>query len=307
MIVYTHPAMLAHMPPDGHPEHAGRLSAVLAGLAPLGLETREAPLASREAIERFHTPAHVEALEAAFPAEDCVALDPDTFLSPGSREAAYRAAGAVVAATDAVMAGESEHAFCAVRPPGHHAEPGRAMGFCLFNSIAISAAHALHAHGLARVAVVDFDVHHGNGTQAAAEREPRLFFASTHQAPLYPGTGLSHERGRHGNILNAPLPAGADGAAWRATMEGQVLPALAAFAPEFLFVSAGFDAHRDDPLAGLLLSEADYFWAGQALARAARGSGKGRIVSALEGGYDLAALSRAAPAFVEGLARGRAG
>jgi acetoin utilization deacetylase AcuC-like enzyme len=232
-----------------------------------------------------------------------IALDSgDTFLTDDSREAVWRAAGAGVAAVDAIMAGEAHTAFCAVRPPGHHAEPATAMGFCIFNNIAIAALHALEAHGLSRVAVVDFDVHHGNGTQAAAEKEPRLFFASTHQSPLYPGTGAARERGRFGNILNAPLPAGADGAAFRAAFEGEVLPALAAFAPEFLFISAGFDAHRRDPLANMALEESDYAWATARLRAQAEISARGRIVSMLEGGYDLEALGASARAHVDALA-----
>lgn len=306
MLLFTHPSMLLHHPPRGHAEHAGRLAAVLEALEGLDLDRREAPFAERGSIERVHAPAYVAALETRFPKEGerAVALDPDTFVSEGSREAAYRAAGAAVAAVDAVMAGEDDMAFCAVRPPGHHAEPDHAMGFCLFNNIAIGALHALEAHGLSRVAVVDFDVHHGNGTQAAAEREPRLFFASTHQSPLYPGTGRPQERGPANNIVNAPLPPGTDGPSWRKVMDQVVLPELVAFEPEMLFVSAGFDAHYADPLAACALSEDDFAWAAGRLRAIALQSCKGRIVSTLEGGYDLPALARSAAAYVGALQRG---
>jgi acetoin utilization deacetylase AcuC-like enzyme len=224
-------------------------------------------------------------------------LDGDTSLSPGSGEAALRAAGAVAAAVDAVAAGESANAFCAVRPPGHHAEPATAMGFCLFNNVAVGAHQARSAHGLRRIAVMDFDVHHGNGTQAMFERDPELFYASTHQMPLYPGTGSVGETGC-GNICNAPLPPNAGSAEFRAAMSRRVLPALVAFAPDMLLISAGFDAHRADPLANLRLEEADYAWAtDELLDLAARHCG-GRVVSTLEGGYDLDALAASAAAHV---------
>ena len=297
--------MLDHAAPPGHPEHAGRLKAVLDALADMSLDRREAPMADVAAIERVHPARYIEALEPAFAeARDArVRLDPDTYASAGSREAAYRAAGACVAAVDAVLAGEDDLAFCAVRPPGHHAEPMTPMGFCIFNNIAIAALHALEAHGLDRVAAVDFDVHHGNGTQTVAEKEPRLFFASTHQWPLYPGTGASGETGAAGNVVNAPLPAGADGAAWRAAMESRVLPALDAFAPQMILVSAGFDAHRADPLAQMELDETDFAWAGRRLREAALRHCQGKLVSTLEGGYDLAALAESAVAYLGALQR----
>ena len=297
--------MLDHGVPPGHPERPQRLEAVLAALADLPLDRREAPWAPRQAIERVHPSAYVSAIEAIFPKRDegMVALDTgDTFLSDGSREAAWRAAGAVVAAVNAVMAGEDTAAFCAVRPPGHHAEPAQAMGFCVFNSIAIGALHALDAHGLSRVCVVDFDVHHGNGTQSVAEKEARLLFASTHQSPLYPGTGRAAETGIAGNVVNAPLPAGAGSVQWRRAMEAEILPAVEAFAPELVLVSAGFDAHRADPLAEMALEDADFAWAGARLREAAGRSAKGRIVASLEGGYDLKALASASRAFVGALA-----
>ena len=306
MLLFTHPSMLEHGVPPGHPERPQRLEAVLAALEAFPLERREAPWASRTAIERVHASAYVTALEAAFPkaGEGMVALDTgDTFLSDGSREAAWRAAGAVVAAVDAVIGGEDTTAFCAVRPPGHHAEPAQAMGFCVFNAIAVGALHALDAHGLKRVCVIDFDVHHGNGTQAVAQKEARLLFASTHQSPLYPGTGRASETGIDGNVVNAPLPAGAGSVLWRRAMETAVLPAVEAFAPELVLVSAGFDAHRADPLAEMALEDADYAWAGVRLREAADRSAKGRIVASLEGGYDLAALASASAAFVSALVR----
>lgn len=304
MLLFTHPSMLDHGVPPGHPERPERLEAVLAGLADLRLETREAPWASRSAIERVHPSAYVSAIEAVFPkrGEGLIALDTgDTFLSDGSREAAWRAAGAVTAAVDAVMGGEDSTAFCAVRPPGHHAEPAQAMGFCVFNSIAVGALHALEAHGAARVCVIDFDVHHGNGTQATAMREPRLLFASTHQSPLYPGTGRAEDRGPADNVVNAPLPPGAGSAAWRRSMETRVAPAIDAFRPELVLVSAGFDAHRADPLAEMALEDDDYAWAGAVLKEAAGAHARGRIVASLEGGYDLRALASASRAFVTAL------
>jgi acetoin utilization deacetylase AcuC-like enzyme len=299
--------MLAHEPPAGHAEHAGRLKAVLDGLADMALDRREAPFAARETLERVHPRAYVEALEPAFAeaGEGYVRLDPDTFISAGSREAAYRAAGACVAAVDAVMRGEDDMAFCAVRPPGHHAEPVAAMGFCIFNNVAIAAMHALDAHALDRVAVVDFDVHHGNGTQTIAEREPRLMFASTHQSPLYPGTGAQSETGIAGNVVNAPLAPGAGSRQWRQAMQSRVLPALDAFAPQLLFVSAGFDAHKADPLAQMELETEDFAWVGRELRALALQHCKGKLVSTLEGGYDLGALAGSAAAFLAALQRDR--
>jgi acetoin utilization deacetylase AcuC-like enzyme len=305
MLLFTHPSMLRHEPPPGHAEHAGRLQAVLDALEDMPLDRREAPCADVEAIARVHPARYIEALEPAFAeARDAyVRLDPDTYLSEHSREAIYRAAGAVTAAVDAVMRGEHTMAFCAVRPPGHHAEPMSPMGFCVFNNVAIGAMHALETHGLSRVAVVDFDVHHGNGTQTVAEKEPRLFFASTHQAPLYPGTGDAAETGLDHNVVNAPLPAGAASAQWRQAMQTQVLPALDAFAPELILVSAGFDAHKADPLAQMELDDADFAWAGQQLQEIALRRCQGKLVSTLEGGYDLGALARSAKAYVGALQR----
>jgi acetoin utilization deacetylase AcuC-like enzyme len=303
MLFYTHPAMLAHLVPAGHPERPARLEAVLKALEDQVLDRREAPMASREMLARVHGADYLEALDRAFPGpgEGLVPLDPDTSASPGSREAALRAAGAVVAAVDAVLDGEGEAAFCAVRPPGHHAEPGYPMGFCLYNNVAVGALHALQGRGLHRVAVVDFDVHHGNGTQTVAETTPALMFASSHQYPFYPGTGATDARGPADNVVNAPLAAGSDGLAWRRAMERVILPALDTFAPELILVSAGFDAHKADPLANLALDESDYAWGGQALRELARAHCGGRIVSTLEGGYDLAALGRSSAAYVAAL------
>lgn len=304
MLLFTHPSMLDHGVPPGHPERPQRLEAVLKALERVPLTRREAPFATREAVERVHPSAFVSAIEGVFPkaGDGMIALDSgDTFLSDGSREAAWRAAGAATAAVDAVMAGEDTQAFCAVRPPGHHAEPAQAMGFCIFNNIAVGALHALDAHGLSRVAVVDFDVHHGNGTQSVAEKEKRLFFASTHQAPLYPGTGRAGDTGIAGNVVNAPLPPGADSVLWRKAMETRVLPALESFRPELVFISAGFDAHRADPLADMALEDEDYAWAATALKEVSALSAKGRIVASLEGGYDLRALGSATAAFVAAL------
>ena len=297
--------MLAHEPPSGHAEHSGRLQAVLDALEDAAFDRREAPYAEAAAIARVHPQRYIKALEPAFAeaAHAQVRLDPDTFLSAGSREAIYRAAGACVAAVDAVLSGEDDMAFCAVRPPGHHAEPISPMGFCIFNNVAIGALHALEAHGLSKVAIVDFDVHHGNGSQTVAESEPRLMFASTHQAPLYPGTGAVSETGVAGNVVNAPLPAGAGSREWRAAMEARVLPALDAFAPELILVSAGFDAHKADPLAQLELETEDFAWAGQRLKELALRHCKGKLVSTLEGGYDLDALARSAAAYLAALQR----
>ncbi len=306
MLLITHPSMLRHAPPAGHAEHPGRLKAVLDALEGMPLDRRQAPEASLEQLTRVHPRAYLDALEPAFAdaAHALVRLDPDTYLSAASREASYRAAGAVAAAVDAVLGGEDDMAFCAVRPPGHHAEPIAPMGFCIFNNVAVGALHALDAHGLKKVAVIDFDVHHGNGTQSVAEKEPRLFFASTHQAPLYPGTGEAGETGLDHNVVNAPLPAGAGSAAWRQAMETRVLPALDAFAPELILVSAGFDAHKADPLAQMELETEDFAWAAQRLREASLRHCQGKLVSTLEGGYDLAALAGSAAAFLAALERG---
>ena len=297
-LLFTHPACLEHDPGSHHPESADRLRAVLAALSGsefAGLGRREAPQAALDDVLRVHSRRHVERILGAVPKSGHVAIDADTVLSPASGTAALHAVGAVVAAVDAVVAKEADNAFCAVRPPGHHAEPDRAMGFCLFNNAAIGALRAREVHGLDRVAVVDFDVHHGNGTQAAFEADDNLFYASTHQHPFYPGTGAASETGV-GNIVNAPLRAMSGSGPFRLAMSGRILPALDAFGPDLVVISAGFDAHRSDPLAQLMLEEADYAWATEKLLEIAYRHAEGRLVSTLEGGYDLAALGASAAA-----------
>jgi acetoin utilization deacetylase AcuC-like enzyme len=301
--LYTHPACLQHDPGPAHPESPARLRAVLAALDRdrfATLDRIEAPRASREALTRVHTPAYVERILASAPATGTLRLDEDTLMSPASAEAALRAAGALVAAVDAVMNDPASRAFCAVRPPGHHATADQAMGFCLFNNVAVGAAHALAAHGLARVAIADFDVHHGNGTQDIFTAEPRVLFLSSHQSPLYPGSGSADETGA-GNLVNAPLPAGTGSQAFRQAWAEQLLPQLDAFAPQLLLISAGFDAHRADPLAQLQLEADDYAWLTARLVDVARTHARGRVVSTLEGGYDLDALAASAAAHVSAL------
>jgi acetoin utilization deacetylase AcuC-like enzyme len=300
-LFFTHKACIGHDMGPMHPERPARLQALNAAFEAerfSGLDRRESPLATVDQISRMHPRDHVERVLAAVPESGLVRLDGDTSMSPGSGEAALRAAGAVCAAVDAVVTGVAANAFCAGRPPGHHAEAEIPMGFCLFNNVAIAAAHARASHGLKRVAVMDFDVHHGNGTQAMFWNEPDLMFASTHQMPLYPGTGAREERGAHGTIINAPLPGGAGGEEFRAEMTEIILPALDDFAPELLIISAGFDAHADDPLAGLRFVEDDYAWVTRELISIANRHAGSRIVSSLEGGYDLDALAASAAAHV---------
>ena len=302
-LLYSHPACLEHDPGAYHPESPDRLRAVLESLSAdefAPLLRREAPLAGRDDIARVHPRDVIDQILAAVPQSGHVGIDADTILSPGSGEAALRAAGAVCAAVDAVMTGEAGNAFCAVRPPGHHAEPRRPMGFCLFNNIAIGALRAQRVHGCRRVAVIDFDVHHGNGTQAMFEADADLFYASTHQSPLYPGTGAGDETGV-GNIVNVPLAPGSGTRQFQRAFTERILPALEAFRPDFLFISAGFDAHRRDPLAQLDLVEADYGWVTRELAHCAARHCAGRLVSSLEGGYDLAALGASAAVHVRAL------
>lgn len=306
-LLYTHPACLEHDPGGMHPECPARLEAILAALDGddfAGLQRREAPPVERDQIARVHPRDYVDAILGAIPDSGHAGLDMDTIVSPGSGEAALRAAGAVCAAVDAVMAGEADNAFCAVRPPGHHAEPRRAMGFCLFNNVAVGAAQARAAHGLGRVAVVDFDVHHGNGTQAMFWDDADLFYASIHQMPLYPGTGAAGERGTADNVLNLPLSPMSGSDEFRRAMSERLLPALSAFGPDFVLVSAGFDAHEADPLASLRYHEDDFGWATAELLRVARATCDGRLVSTLEGGYDLRALGASASAHVQALMAG---
>ena len=304
VLLFSHRACLQHDPGPQHPECPDRLRAVLRALEAeefAHLIRDEAPQATVEQLTRVHPAQYVQAILGIRPEPDeSVALDADTVMSWGSAEAALRAAGAGVAGVDAVCRGEVRRVFCAVRPPGHHAEPGRAMGFCIFANAAIAARHAQAAHGLTRVAVVDFDVHHGNGTQACFEHDPTLFFASSHQSPCYPGTGAPEEVGV-GNVHNAILPPGADGAAFRAAWRDLLLPALEAFGPELVVISAGFDAHARDPLAQLRVREADFAWLTAEICAIADRACGGRVVSLLEGGYDLDALASSAAAHVRAL------
>ncbi|SHJ65484.1 Acetoin utilization deacetylase AcuC [Roseomonas rosea] len=306
MLLLTHPACLRHDNGPHHPECPDRLRAVIQALEAQefsGLVRAEAPEASREALLRVHTAAHVDRILSIRPAPgQRVHLDPDTAMNEYSAEAALRAAGAGVEAVDCVVRGEFPRAFCAIRPPGHHAEPEAPMGFCLFSNVAVAARHAQAAHGVQRVAVLDFDVHHGNGTQAAFWNEPTLMLASSHQAALYPGTGDASETGA-GNILNVPLAAGTEGPAFRRAWERSILPEVARFAPGLIIISAGFDAHRADPLAGLRLVEDDFAWVTEAICEVANASCGGRVVSMLEGGYDLGALARSAAAHLRALIR----
>lgn len=297
----THPACLEHVTPPGHPEQAARLRAVLAALDRPGfaaLDRRAAPEARAGDLLRAHPQRHLDRIAGNVPLVGFNPLDGDTFMSPGSYAAALRAAGGAVAAVDAVLAGEVANAFVAVRPPGHHAEADRPMGFCLFANVAIAAKRALEVHGLSRVAVVDFDVHHGNGTQDILWDEPRVLFVSSHQWPLYPGTGRAEERGAHGNVLNIPLRAGGGGRALREAYDTLVWPELEEFEPELVLISAGFDAHRDDPLGGLGWQTADFVWLTERLCDIAEAHSGGRVVSCLEGGYDLDALADCVAAHV---------
>jgi acetoin utilization deacetylase AcuC-like enzyme len=301
--LFSHPACLEHDTGPHHPERAARLQAIMTALdAPqfAALERHEAPLASIADIERVHPREHVVKVLAAVPKSGYASIDGDTIVSPGSGEAALRAAGAVIGAVDAVYGGSATNAFCAVRPPGHHAEPAEAMGFCLFNNVAIGARYARENYGARRVAIIDFDVHHGNGSQAVIENDANIFYASTHQSPLYPGTGHARETGL-GNLVNAPLRPGSGGAEFRHAFSEIIFPALGHFAPDLLFISAGFDAHRDDPLANLQLDEGDYAWVTTQLVGFAQRYCHSRLVSSLEGGYDLDALARSVAVHVTAL------
>jgi acetoin utilization deacetylase AcuC-like enzyme len=289
-LVLTHTDFAGHVTPPGHPEQVARLASVARAIATVGLTPVDAPLGDVAEVRRCHPQAYIDKVTRAVPARGWAALDGDTHLSPGSLTAALRAVGGMVAAVDAVMAGAATNAFVAGRPPGHHAETATAMGFCLFGTVAIGAKRLLDHHGLTRVAIVDFDVHHGNGTQDLLWDESRVLFISSHQMPLYPGSGAAQERGAHGQMINIPLRAGSGGAAMRAANEAQVFPALEAYRPEFILISAGFDAHEDDPLAGLNWQDEDYAWLTRRLLDIADAHCGGRVVSTLEGGYDLEAL-----------------
>jgi acetoin utilization deacetylase AcuC-like enzyme len=301
--LYSHADMFDHRPGAGHPERPERLGAVIAALtdaSDLDLDEREAPLIELGDLRLVHDGDYVKAIFGASPEGGRVMLDPDTLMSAGSLNASRRAAGAVAAAVRAVAAGEIERAFCAVRPPGHHAEPRKPMGFCIFSNVAI-AARVAQAAGLGRVAVVDFDVHHGNGTQAAFEAEPGLFFASLQQWPLWPGSGHPAQAAAD-NVANAVVEPGAAPAAWRRAFEG-LMARVDDFAPDLILVSAGFDAHANDPIGEQRLEAEDFGWATGAIASVARARASGRVVSSLEGGYDLQALGRSALAHVRALSQ----
>src|SRR5689334_10178283 len=306
-LLITHPACLNHLTPPGHPERPDRLRAierVFESEKFQDLVRAEAPTAEFDTIALCHPMDYVIALRDASPTSGLVQIDADTSMSPGSFEAALRAAGGGVYAVDEVMAGRVSNAFVATRPPGHHTETARPMGFCLFNNAAIAARYAQKRHGIDRAAVVDFDVHHGNGSQDIFWSDKTVMYCSTHQMPLYPGTGAIGERGEYNTIVNAPLSAGDGGDAFREAFETVILPRLREFKPDFLIISAGFDAHTRDPLANLNLIESDYSWVTKKLLEIGDSSAKGRVVSLLEGGYDLQGLSRSVAAHVIALMRG---
>ena len=297
-----HPASLEHRTPAGHPERPDRIRAIERKLESeryAGLVREQAPMADDAALTLAHPEGYVLALRDAAPREGLVAIDSDTVMSPGTMEAVLRGVGAAVQAVNEVMTGKVDNAFSAMRPPGHHAERTHAMGFCFFNNAAIAARHAQKAHGAERVAIVDWDVHHGNGTQDIFWSDPSVLYCSTHQMPLYPGTGARSERGDHDTIVNAPLAPGDDGEVFRDALESRVLPRIEAFRPDLIVISAGFDAHWRDPLANLNLKEADFAWATGKLLNVAGRSCGGRVVSLLEGGYDLEGLAGSVAAHLD--------
>lgn len=303
-VLFSHAACLDHDTSPGHPESSDRLRAILVALDEAefaGLRREAAPLADESLLLLAHSQSHIDRVKSGVPAEGYAAIDPDTIVSPGSWNAALRAVGGVAAAIDLVMTGQARNGFCAVRPPGHHATRDESMGFCLFNNVAIGARHAVTRHHVQRVAIIDFDVHHGNGTQDIVDGDASLFFASTHQHGAYPGTGANRERGRLGNILNLPLPAGSGGEQFRPVFADQLLPRLRSFAPELILISAGFDAHDSDPLALMRLNEDDFSWATQQICSLAEQCCEARVVSSLEGGYDLPALARSVAAHLRAL------
>ncbi len=306
-LLITHPACLDHLNPSGHPERPDRLRAIERALEDerfQHLAREEAPCAELEMIALCHPMDYITAIREASPQAGLVQLDADTSMSPGSYEAALRAAGGAVFAVDEVMTRRAKNAFVATRPPGHHTETARPMGFCLFNNAAIAARHAQKRHGAERAAVVDFDVHHGNGSQDIFWSDATVMYGSTHQMPLYPGTGALGERGEHNTIVNAPLRPGDGGDAFRQAFESVILPRLRDFAPDFLVISAGFDAHMRDPLANLNLLETDFEWATRKLLEVAEKTAGGRVISVLEGGYDLVGLANSVAAHVSALMRG---
>lgn len=295
----THPACLEHVTPPGHPEQVARLEHILTALDGKTLERVKALLVAEDDLLLVHPRDYIAAIRDAAPSHGWVQVDGDTFMSPGTLEAAHRAAGGVVRAVDMVLNGEIANAFVACRPPGHHAETSTAMGFCFFGNVAIGAKHALEHHGLNRVAIVDFDVHHGNGTQDLVESDARILFCSTHQSPLFPGTGHAHENGVANNVVNVPLPDGTGSATFCDVMENVVMRAVDQFKPELILASAGFDAHLADPLAGMRLTESDFVWVTERLCDAADTHCNGRLVTSLEGGYDLDALAASTAAHVD--------
>jgi acetoin utilization deacetylase AcuC-like enzyme len=301
-IIIQHDDCFRHDPGPKHAEAPIRVKAVLGGLEGLrGLQKLPAPLATSEQITRVHPEEFWTGLLEQEPLEGQIALDPDTYLSNGSIDAVLRASGGLCFAIDQIISDKALRAFCAVRPPGHHSEPERAMGFCLLNHVAIGAMHALEDPTIQRVAVIDFDVHHGNGTQAVFEHNPDVLFVSSHQMPLYPGTGRPDETGC-GNILNLPLEAGDNGKAFRKVWSQQGLPAIHSFEPDLILISAGFDAHQRDPLAQIELEDSDYRWITEEICDLSKDYSQGRVASILEGGYDLEALATASRAHVQGLA-----
>ena len=306
-LLLSHPACLNHLTPSGHPERPDRLRAIEQALEDEKFQTLarvEAPRGSLDVIARCPPMEYVEAIREASPAEGLVRLDADTAMSPGSYEAALRAVGGAMQAVDDVMTGKAANAFVATRPPGHHTETARPMGFCLFNNAAIAARYAQQKHGVERAAIVDFDVHHGNGSQDIFWSDKSVMYCSTHEMPLYPGTGAIGERGDYNTIVNAPLSAGDGGDAFREALETLIIPRLRDFKPDFLIISAGFDAHTRDPLANLNLVESDYSWVTKKLMEIADTNAKGRLISLLEGGSDLQGLSRSVAAHVTALMHG---
>lgn len=300
----SHPASFDHVVPEGHPERPARMRAIERALEDerfASLVRVQAPRAEPSVATLAHPAEYVDALMAAVPEQGMVGIDADTILSPGSMEATLRAIGGAVHAVDAVMRGECSNAFVAMRPPGHHAERMKAMGFCLFNHAAIAARHARAAFGVDRVALVDWDVHHGNGSQDIFWDDDAVLYCSTHQMPLYPGTGAASERGNKNTIVNVPLHANDDGEVFREAFEAGILSRLEAFRPDLILISAGFDAHRLDPLANLRLEAEDFAWATRRLMEAAERSAGGRVVSVLEGGYSLEGLSKSVAAHVNAL------
>ncbi|MEM8796089.1 MAG: histone deacetylase family protein [Pseudomonadota bacterium] len=306
-LLIHHDAFENHVTPAGHPERVDRIKTVMKTLEEdhfSDLVREEAPMGDANQPALVHPDHYIEAIEEASPEDHLVQLDSDTYMSPGSLEAAYRASGGICRAVDQVATGAADNAFCALRPPGHHAEKAIAMGFCLFNTVAIAARHAQKAHGFERIAIVDFDVHHGNGTQDIFWDDDSVLFCSTHQMPLFPGSGALNETGTKGTICNAPLRSGDDGGHFKQAMNERVLPAVENFGPDFLLISAGFDAHERDPLANLLFTADDFRWATGKLMELAGRFCNNRVVSTLEGGYDLEGLSVSTSAHVETLMKG---